>query len=218
MSPNAAARLEAISSDAVPPRGRTSSNRPPLEPLKQQARLGVRIVAVTLGLLPDAAVGLIQIEPAVVVEVDPRRAEARERPAHGSQAGGRGRVAEELAVVAKERVRFAVEVHDQQIFIAVVVDVLGVDAHARLGRAVLVDRRAHHQRLVLEAALAAIDPQLIRHRVVGDEHVGPAVAVDIRDDDAEPVAERRVQPAACETSVNVPLPLLRYSTLESGAS
>ena len=33
-----------------------------------------------------------------------------------------------------------------------------------------------------------------------------------------PLPNAACRPAACETSVNVPLPLLRYNTLESGAS
>ena len=55
-------------------------------------------------LLANPAIRLIKIEPTIVVGVEPRGAEARERPADGAKAGGSGRVAEERAVVSVERI------------------------------------------------------------------------------------------------------------------
>ena len=112
------------------------------------------------------------------------------------------------ALVPEERVRLAVEVHDQQIEIAVVVDVDGVDAHARLRDAVLVERAAHRERRLAKAAAALIQPQVIRRAVVRHEDVDPAVAIEVAGDDAEAVADGGRMPARSETSVNVPSPLL----------
>ena len=63
------------------------------------------------------------------------------------------------------------------------------------GCPVAVHGHARQQRLVLERAGAAlVDPQLVRIAVVGDVEVGPAVAVDVGGEDAEP-ARRRARDA-----------------------
>ena len=209
MSPNAAARLEATSGGRVPPRGATSSNRGPARPAKQQARLRVRIRRVELRLPADAAVRFVQIEVAVVVEIAERHAEPRERTARRAQPDRHGVVDEELPLVPEERVRLAVEIHHQQIEVAVVIDVDGVDAHPRLRDAVLVERAAHRERRLAKAAAALIQPEMIRRAVVRHEDVDAAVAVEVAGDDAETVADRGAScPTRAETSVNVPSPLL----------
>ena len=131
---------------------------------------------------------------AVVVEVEQRHPEAREAPARRSQSGGRCGVDEETAVVSKKRVGLRVEVHDQQILIAVGVDIGRVDAHAGLRRAVLIDRHAVHQRRVRERAVALVHPEVVRRAVVGHEDVDAAVGIEVGRHDAQAVADRGLQP------------------------
>ena len=99
---------------------------------------------------------------------------------------------EETEVVAKERVGLVLQVDHHQIEVAIVIRVTGHDAHARLGRTVLVQGAAAQQGLVAEPPAVHVEPELVHHRVVGHEDVDEAVLVEVAADDAEPVAERAV--------------------------
>ena len=177
----------------MPPRGATSSKRAPAIAAEQQVRLGIGIGGERLGLEPDAAVRLVQVEPAVVVEVEHRHAEARETPAGHAQSGRYRRVHEEAALVAVERVGLGVQVHHDQVVVAVIVHVGRVHAHAGLRRAVLIDGHAAQQRRLGEAPVSEIDPEMVRRAVVGDEDVHAPVTVHVVGDDAEAVADGRAQ-------------------------
>ena len=189
MSPNAAARLVADKRRAGPAARRDLLEARPGQSAEQQARLGIRIGRVHLRLATDPAIRFVQVELAVVVEIAERRPEPCERTARRPQSDGHGVVDEELPLVPEERIRFAVEIHDQQIEIAVVVDVDGVDAHTGLRRAVLIERASHRERRLSKATATLVQPQMIRRAIVGDEDVDAAVAVEVAGDDAEAVAD-----------------------------
>ena len=142
----------------------------------------------------DPAVGLEDVQVAVVVEVRQRDAEAGVLAAGGAQAEGRGGVLEPRALVEEQRIGLAFQVHHQHVRIRIVVDVRRGNAHAGLRFAVLVHAAAPGQGRFYEAQAALVQPQLIDRHVVGDEHVRVAVAVEIRADDAEAVAELQLQP------------------------
>src|SRR5205823_5926208 len=74
-------------------------------------------------------------------------------------------------------------------FVSIVVEIGGIDAHARFRFAQLVYRRTRQQRGFLERAVALIDPQQILDAVVGDVNVDPAVAVEVGGRYAERWAE-----------------------------
>ena len=82
------------------------------------------------------------------------------------------------------------EVGDEQLGKAVAVDVLGIDAHARLGHAVDVEGGSRDLGDVVEGAVAAVQEQEVRVHVVGDEDVDQAVVVDVGRHHAEPVPVR----------------------------
>ena len=91
-----------------------------------------------------APLTISQIEPAVVVDVEPRRAEAGVR--QRSQAG-----CPACALPVDEHARAVVDVQvgalpgqlaDEEILVAVVVEVAGVHAHAGLRPSLGADRRA----------------------------------------------------------------------------
>ena len=79
---------------------------------------------------------------------------------------------------------------DEQVFVAVEIEVARRDAHAAFGSARRIQRGAGQQAVVGERAVVPIDPQLVRRAVVGDVDVEPAVAVVVAHRDAEPRAVR----------------------------
>ena len=92
------------------------------------------------------------------------------------------------AVVHVEHERLADDVRDEEILVAVAVEVARGDAHAAFGIARGVQRGARQQPFVDEGAVVLVDPELVRRRVVGDVEVEPAVAVVVAGRDAQPGA------------------------------
>ena len=90
--------------------------------------------------MPHRAVDDDQIEPAVVVVVDEAGAEAGEAEREQRRASTVRSSNRPLPTFAIERVAFVVEVGDEQILVAVAVDVARVDAHAALRLPDAVDR------------------------------------------------------------------------------
>jgi hypothetical protein len=76
----------------------------------------------------------------------------------------------------------------EEIHVAVPIEVDGVYTHAGLGLALLVDRTATQNRLVLEGAVPLVDPHLVGILVVGDIEIGPAITVEVVGDRAQGVA------------------------------
>ena len=91
------------------------------------------------------------------------------------------------------------EVGHEQLGQAVAVDVLGVDPHARLGLALLVEGGARGLGGVLERAVALVEEEEVRVHVVGDVDVDLAVAVEVGRDDAEAVAVVAAAGSSCAT-------------------
>ena len=96
----------------------------------------------------DAAIGLVHVEIAVVVEVRQRHAEAREAPARYTESDAARRIDKVGTRVAVERIRLPFQVDDQDIGGAVVIEVRGRHAHAGLGETVLVHGATPQQRLI----------------------------------------------------------------------
>src|SRR5205814_3575734 len=71
------------------------------------------------------------------------------------------------------------QLRDDEIVVAVVVEITGVHAHARLRFAFGAQGGARQQGGVLERAVSLVDPELVRQTVVRDVDVDPAVAVEV---------------------------------------
>ena len=83
------------------------------------------------------------VEQAVVVEIKPGGPEPGVRQARGSNPGLRADVLKLPGPVIHEQiVPLACEIREEQVFVAIVVEIAGIDAHARFWFAELVDRRA----------------------------------------------------------------------------
>ena len=81
-----------------------------------------------------------------------------------------------------------------EILVAVVVEVARVDAHAGFRIALAVHGGAVEERHVLEPAVLLVHPELVRHAVVADVDVEPAVVVEV----GRRHAERRAVRASLE--------------------
>src|SRR5262249_11960390 len=86
------------------------------------------------------------------------------------------------------------EVGDVEVEKTVAVHVTKGDAHVRLGPSHRVDGHAAPDGLLLERAILLIDPQVIGGAVVGDEEIGPAIAVEVRAPDSEAWPRLTAQP------------------------
>ena len=96
--------------------------------------------------------------------------------------GGAARVVEEREGVAGER-------RQEHVGPAVAVDVARVDAHPGDGLAAVGERHAALEGRLGEGAVAVVHEQERGHGVVRDEHVAPAVAVEVGDADAHALAD-----------------------------
>ncbi len=99
--------------------------------------------------VPHRAIRDEQVEPAIEVIVHEARAESGETKLEQTALSGAVLV-EALAEIEIERVALVVEVRDEQILVAVAIDVGEVDAHAALRLTVAVHRHARQQGLVFE--------------------------------------------------------------------
>ena len=86
---------------------------------------------------------------------------------------------------AIEADHFVVEIGDGDAGQAGVVEIGGVDAHAGAGFAFFAEGDAGFDGHILESAVALIAIELVGLGVVGDEQVGPAVAIVVEHGDAE---------------------------------
>ena len=141
---------------------------------EEQRRLRVPDIAadVAHGLV-DVAVGDHEIELAVEIGIGEHAAEAEtiERWVPDARAS-RDILIEPFLLWPIQPDHLVVEVGDGKSGSAGVVEVRGVDPHARPRLPVVAERDAGLERDVLEAAVALIAIELVRLRIVGDEESG----------------------------------------------
>ena len=82
---------------------------------------------------------------------------------------------------------------DEQILVAVVVEIAGVHAHVGFSFAVRAERHAGLDGGVRERPVMLIDPELVFLLVVGHEEIEPAVAIEVGRNGPERPAERLAQ-------------------------
>ena len=119
-----------------------------------------------------------QVRIAVVVEVKEAQAPAAVQPglpAHFER-GVDEIVALEVLVQAEH---LLVDVRHEQVLPAVAVVVRRVDPHAGSRRAGVAVGHSQQQAFFVEGSVALVDKEKVLNRVVGDEQVQRAVAVDV---------------------------------------
>ncbi len=131
--------------------------------------------------------GDCDIQPTVVVVIEPARSERRNRKAGGPQFHFECMVIEEaFAVVDVEGVGFLHEMGHEQIFVSVSIEVSRIYAHTGLSPAHPVHRDSCKKSVVQETTVALVDPHLVGHTVVCHVDIHPSVAVEVCCDDSEP--------------------------------
>ena len=167
----------------------------------------------------DVPVGDRDIEMRVVVVVEERDAEADVRTRGGPDAAAHGGIREHFAIdVEKQAVHLGFVIGHDQTETPGAGEVAESRPHAGLGFSIGGDRHAGGATDVGERAVPVVAEEEIGHRVVGHEHVRPAVVVDVR----QPRRQDR-----CRGAPPTPLDVLmssndssrrylRYSTLRSG--
>src|SRR5579863_5283739 len=109
---------------------------------------------------------------------------------HGglSQAREVGHIFEHTVFVVEESVLLVCEVADEDVRPAVVVVVVEADAHPGKMTAILVVGGAGRNTHLSEGAIVIVVEQLLGDSIIGDEDVGPAIAIVIADIYAEAFA------------------------------
>ena len=144
----------------------------------------------------DPSIDRQQIEKTIVIEIEPRGSKTGVWERGRTKPGSRAHILKIPRAVVDQKVgALARQIREEEIFMAVVVEIAGIDAHARLGFAELVHRDAGPKSGLLERAVALVDPQEILRAVIRHEDVDPSIAVEIGRRDAE----RRSEPSTDES-------------------
>ncbi len=101
---------------------------------------------------------------------------------------------EHVALILVERVVILREVGQEQVEITVAVIIRGIEPHAGLLPGVLAQCDTGEQADFLERPVALVMKQQVWRGVVGHEDVGPAVVVEVAEDNAEAVVARVADP------------------------
>ena len=141
----------------------------------------------------NVAVGQKQIQPAVVVEVDPARAPSQPPRVDADSSRKRPILAVPVARVGVERRRVAGEIRFEHVHRPVAIVVADGDAHAGLRLPVLTVRAAARHADVGERAVAIVAVQCARVRIVRDIEVDPAVVVEVERAHAQAVCALRAR-------------------------
>lgn len=147
-----------------------------------------------LGILFDhvvrVPVGKNGVDPAVIVEIEKFEAPTRE------EAGGLGhgmfvcRIDKGLGlVVLVEGEHFLIDIGDEEVLPAIVVDIECVDSHSRSGLTTAAEGNLCGEADLFPLAFAAIHEQEVLDGIVGDEEVHIAVVVYVSGYNAESLAE-----------------------------
>ena len=141
----------------------------------------------------DLAVHGNQVEPAIVVEIDERRAPLHPRQrSHGDSRIVRNVAEIVAALVEIEDVVLVGKVRDVERRQAGVFVVAERDAHRALLGAVGAHGRARLETDVGELAVAVVAIEILRRRVVGDVDVGAALVVEVGPQYAQAVVAARI--------------------------
>ena len=160
--------------------------------VKQQEWLAVAdlVMGEFFNQIVRVAIGEEKIEVAVVVIVEELEAPAAHQAGGGADTGGEGLVVEGLVVIVLiERIHLVVDVGDEQVHPAVLIDVRGVEPHAGARPAFGAVGDPGLGSNLLETAVATVGEEEVGDRVVGDKEVHAAVVVDVGGNHAPSLAE-----------------------------
>ena len=118
--------------------------------------------------------------PAIVIEVEEEEAETERRQARLTHSGLIGLIREyKRRFLAEERVRFAREVAHENVALAIVLRIRDVDAHSGPRHTVCAIGNARIQADLSKRAVSVVAEEIVRRKVISDDYVRVAVAVDV---------------------------------------
>src|SRR5260221_124312 len=149
-----------------------------------------------------------QILIAIVVIIEELYAPAAHEPGGTADSGCTGHVIEGFVVpIAINGVHLLIDVGDEQVLPAVLIEVRGVDAHARSSPAVLTEANTGSEANFFKLAVAAVSKEKILDCIVRNEKIHPAVVVDISRDNSPRLAKNftdaRLRRHVCESAITV---------------
>ena len=135
------------------------------------------------------AIGHEEIEPPVEVIIQPTDTKSGRQKGRLRQPQVDGRVFKKgfapPAEVAVERAPLAGQVGDQDVDIAVPVEVLGGNAHARARHSIRGIGCPRDQSSLGEGSIPLVEPEVVGCTIVGDVEVDPPVLIEVAADDPE---------------------------------
>ena len=144
-----------------------------------------------VGLRIGVAIGRKEVLVAVVVKVEKPCAPSHLGNAPRRNVGYKGYVEKKCtALIFVEGVVLAFKVGDKDIEVAIVVVIADRSTHAPLFGSVPAIGHARAEALVHKGSVALILVQIVGGRVISDENIGPAIAVEIAKNDPVPIVLR----------------------------
>src|SRR5256885_12061507 len=131
-----------------------------------------------------------QILIAIVVVIEELYAPAAHEPRRATDSGRAGYVIEGFVVpITINGIHLLIDVGNEQVLPAILIEVGGVDAHARSSAAILTESNTGGEANFFKLAVAAVSKEKILDCVVRNEKIHPAVIVDIRRDNSPRLTE-----------------------------
>ena len=121
-----------------------------------------------------------QIAPAIIIKIEKSRPK-RTVQNIGLSHSGRDREIREssVAVIAVQPVQLEIQVADKQVQQPVVHHVRRIRAHSRFGAPVFAETNIRFARRIAKGPVTIVQVQKIPLRIVGDENIRPAIAIQI---------------------------------------
>ena len=134
----------------------------------------------------NVAVGHENIGPAVVVVIEEEATESQRDQGVAPNLRTRSLVHEEpVALVVVERDHLVREVGDHKAGPAGAVVIRGIHAHAGARHSIFAEGNPRRDRLLLEGPVLLVEVELVGLRVIGEQDVGPTVAVVVENRKAQ---------------------------------
>ncbi len=132
------------------------------------------------------AIGDENIGPAIVVVIEKEAAESKRDQSGAAYFGLRSLVHEQaVAFVVIKRNHLIGEVADDDAGVAAAIVIGGVHAHAGASHAIFAESYTRRNAALFERSVFLVQVKLVGLGVVGNQNIGPAVAVVIENGDAE---------------------------------
>src|ERR1700738_3072609 len=148
----------------------------------------------TFDLVLDVSVGHKDVRPTVIIIVKEETSEAESHEGGAPYIRARRLVDEEpVAFVVIKREHLVGEIGDDNTGMAGAVVIRCINTHAGAGYAVFTESNSCRDGLLFERSVSLVEIQFVRLRVVGQQDIGPTVAVVVENCYAQALGSRIVE-------------------------